>query len=97
MYIHCFAFRWKPGVTEDQMDRAETEIKKLRGQIPGLLETYVGRNISPRGQGYTFGGVMKFADKASFPGSGNDTITAWPSATKNKNAPPVGEAYAKGP
>jgi hypothetical protein len=65
MYIHCFAFRWKPGVTDDEIDRAATEIKKLQGQIPGLLETYVGRNISPRGRGYTFGGVMKFADKAS--------------------------------
>lgn len=65
MYIHCFAFRWKPGVTEEQIDRAAVEIQKLQGQIPGLLETYVGRNISPRGQGYAFGGVMKFADKAS--------------------------------
>jgi hypothetical protein len=65
MYIHCFAFRWKPGVTEDQIAHAAAEIKKLQGQIPGLLETYVGQNISPRRQGYTFGGVMKFADKAS--------------------------------
>lgn len=65
MYIHCFAFRWKPGVTEEQIDHAAMEIQKLQGQIPGLLETHAGRNISPRGQGYTFGGVMKFADKAS--------------------------------
>jgi hypothetical protein len=65
MYIHCFAFRWKPGVNEEQIDRAAAEIQKLQGQIPGLLETHVGRNISPRGEGYTFGGVMKFTDKAS--------------------------------
>jgi hypothetical protein len=65
MYIHCFAFRWKPGVTEERIDRAAAEIQNLQGQIPGLLETYVGRNISPQGQGYTFGGVMKFADKVS--------------------------------
>lgn len=48
------------------MERTAREIQNLQGQIPGLLETCVGRNESPRGQGYTFGGVMKFADKASF-------------------------------
>lgn len=58
-----FVFRWKPGVTPEQVQRAKSEIRALQGQIPGLLETAVGVNISPRGQGYEFGGVMKFADK----------------------------------
>jgi len=66
MYIHCFAFRWKRGVTNEQIERAASEISALRGQIPGLLEVYVGQNESPRSQGYAFGGVTKFADKASF-------------------------------
>jgi antibiotic biosynthesis monooxygenase (ABM) superfamily enzyme len=65
MYIHTFAFRWRPGVTEAQKQRAKTEILALQGQIPGLLETHAGPNISSRGQGYEFGGAMKFADKAS--------------------------------
>ena len=65
MYIHAFAFRWKPDVSESQKDHAMLEIKKLQGQIPGLLETYVGKNISPRGQKYELGGVMKFSDKAA--------------------------------
>jgi len=65
MYIHMFAFRWKPGVTEEQKERVMAEIRGLQGRIPGLLETAVGVNISPRGQGYELGGVMKFADKAS--------------------------------
>jgi len=65
MYVHMFAFRWKPGVTEQQKQRAVSEIHGLQGQIPGLLETAVGVNISPRGQGYELGGFMKFADKAS--------------------------------
>jgi len=42
-----FAFRWKPGVTEDQKQRVISEIRGLQGQIPGLLETYVGKNSSP--------------------------------------------------
>lgn len=66
MYIHCFAFRWKPGVTEEQMDRAATEIQNLQGKIPGILEVHVGRNNSPRSQGYAFGGVMKFPGRTSF-------------------------------
>ena len=65
MYVHMFAFRWKPGVTQEQKSRVIEGIRELQGQIPGLLETAVGANISPRGQGYELGGVMRFADKAS--------------------------------
>jgi hypothetical protein len=42
-----------------------TEIRKLQGQIPGLVETSVGVNVSPRSQGYELGGVMKFTDQAA--------------------------------
>ena len=65
MIIHMFAFRWKAGVTEDQKQSAITEIRKLQGQIPGLVETSVGVNTSPRGQGYELGGVMKFEDQSA--------------------------------
>ena len=65
MYIHIFAFRWKPGITEEKKEHVISEIRKLQGEIPGLLETYVGKNTSPRGGGYELGGVMKFLDQAS--------------------------------
>jgi Stress responsive A/B Barrel Domain len=65
MVIHSFVFRWKAGVTAEQKLRAQTEIRALQGQIPGLLETYVGVNFSPRAQGYELGGVMKFTDRAA--------------------------------
>jgi Stress responsive A/B Barrel Domain len=65
MYIHLFAFRFKAGVTEEQKERVVTEIGKLRREIPQMLEAWVGKNDSPRGQGYELGGVMKFADKAA--------------------------------
>jgi Stress responsive A/B Barrel Domain len=74
MYIHVFAFRWRSGVTEDQKQRAISEIRQLQGQIPGLLETYVGKNISPRGQGYELGGVMKFADRESLDAYGSHPV-----------------------
>ena len=66
MVIHTFSFRWKPGVTQEQKEHVVREIQALQGQIPGLVETLVGHNISPRSQGYELGGVMKFADRAVF-------------------------------
>jgi stress responsive alpha/beta barrel protein len=66
MVIHTFAFRWNPGVTSEQKERVIREIQALQGQIPGLTETLVGHNISPRSQGYELGGIMKFADRPSF-------------------------------
>ena len=63
--FHVFAFRWKPDASEAQKDNAAREIAAFQGQIPGLLQTHVGPNISPRGKGYTFGGIMQFKDKAA--------------------------------
>lgn len=63
MIIHTFAFRWNPGVTEDDKLRVIAEIRKLQEQIPGLAETMVGVNFSPRSQGYELGGVMKFTSR----------------------------------
>lgn len=65
MIIHMFAFRFKLGITEETKTRIVKEIQQLQGQIPGLLETWVGINISPRGAGYELGGAMKFTDKNS--------------------------------
>lgn len=81
MYIHAFAFRWRPGVTGDQKQRVLSEIRQLQGQIPGRMETYVGKNISPRGQGYELGGVMKFADRESLDAYGphpvHQALVSW--------------------
>ncbi|MGC2299492.1 MAG: Dabb family protein [Acidobacteriaceae bacterium] len=65
MVIHTFAFRWKPGVTQEQRQRVIAAIRSLQGRIPGLEETWVGVNFSPRSQGYELGGVMKFADRVA--------------------------------
>jgi Stress responsive A/B Barrel Domain len=62
MYIHTFLFQWKPGVSERDKERAAKSIGAFQGQIPGLLETSYNANQSPRSQGFTHGGVMKFRD-----------------------------------
>ncbi len=64
--VHVFAFQWKPGTTGEQIERARREIAAFQGVIPGLVATHVGANLAERNRGYTFGGVMEFADKASF-------------------------------
>ena len=63
--FHVFAFQWKSGTTDAQKERAKKDILAFQGVIPGLLQTHVGPNISPRGKGYTFGGIMQFKDEAS--------------------------------
>ena len=65
MFIHMFALRLKAGVTEAQQERMIHEISELENHIPLVLESHVGKNVSPRGQGYAIGGVMKFADQAA--------------------------------
>jgi len=65
MYIHTFLFQWQPSVTGEIKERAAGDIRGLQGQIPGLLETSYGANVSPRSQGFTHGGVMKFRDAAA--------------------------------
>jgi Stress responsive A/B Barrel Domain len=63
MFIHMFAFRLKAGVSEAQQDRMIREISTLQDHIPSVLESHVGKNVSPRGQDFVIGGVMKFADQ----------------------------------
>jgi len=65
MFIHIFGFRWKPQATDADKARVAGEILAFRSVIPGLIEVHVGPNLSPRGQGYTFAGMMKFTDKAA--------------------------------
>lgn len=65
MFIHIFGFRWKAEATDADKARAIRDILAFRGQVPGLNEVHVGHNVSPRGQRYTFAGLMTFVDKAA--------------------------------
>jgi hypothetical protein len=65
MMIHAFLFQWKPQATEADKQHAAERIRGLQGQIPGLVETSYSANTSPRSQGFTHGGVMKFRDAAA--------------------------------
>jgi hypothetical protein len=65
LFIHIFGFRWKAEATEAHKDWAVAEIRAFQGVIPGLIDVAVGENLSPRGQGYTFAGLMRFEDRAA--------------------------------
>jgi hypothetical protein len=63
MFIHIFGFKWRPAATEADKGRARNEILAVRGVIPGLAAVNVGPNLSPRGQGYEFVGLMTFTSR----------------------------------
>jgi hypothetical protein len=63
MFIHIFGFRWQPAATAADKTRARKEILAFRNTIPGLVGVNVGPNLSPRGQGYEFAGLMTFTNK----------------------------------
>ena len=66
MFVHIFGFRWADAATEEDKARARKEILAFRGAIPGLSAVHVGPNVSPRGQGYEFAGLMTFSDRDAF-------------------------------
>jgi hypothetical protein len=66
MFVHIFGFRWVAVATEEDKARARKEILSFRNAIPGLHGVHVGPNVSPRGQGYEFAGLMTFSDRAAF-------------------------------
>jgi antibiotic biosynthesis monooxygenase (ABM) superfamily enzyme len=79
--FHVFAFQWKPGTSQEHKDKAKKDIEAFQGVIPGLLQTNVGENISPRAKGYTFGGIMQFKDEPSlsayFQHPAHQALLAW--------------------
>ena len=65
MFIHIFGFRWKENATAEHKARASREITAFSSKVPGLIDVAVGENVSPRGRGYAFAGLMRFTDRAA--------------------------------
>ena len=64
---HIVLIKVRPGVEENEVQRAVDGIAALQGQIPGLLSFSGGPNTSPEARtlGFTHGFVMDFADAAA--------------------------------
>jgi hypothetical protein len=80
---HIALFKFKDGVTEEQIDQAFEQLLDLSEEIPGIENFVSGANSSPEGlnQGYTHGFVMVFTDAAA-----RDGYLAHPEHEKVKEA-----------
>ena len=81
MIIHTFHLRFKPQITPDQVERVLTDVRAFQGQVPGLLETYIGHNFARLSNGFTVGASMKFTDRAALeaylPSPIHQQLLAW--------------------
>jgi len=64
---HIALFKFKPEVTEDQIDDIFDQILNATEEIPGIEDYVSGVDSSPEGltQGYTHGFIMTLTDAAA--------------------------------
>ncbi len=65
MVTHVVLFKWKEGTDPKAIAQVKQELQALRGKIPGIVDVRLGDNFSARAQGFHFGVVMRFTDRAS--------------------------------
>jgi antibiotic biosynthesis monooxygenase (ABM) superfamily enzyme len=63
MIDHIVLLQPKPEKTEEEINTILSHVRDLQQQIPGIIETQAGKNLSANQQGYTYGFVMRFVDK----------------------------------
>jgi hypothetical protein len=62
MIYHLGGFKFKPEATQEQIDHAFSELRKMVGQIPGLLKIEHGPHVSDEGldEGLEYVFLMQF-------------------------------------
>ena len=70
MVEHIVLFWWTAEASQEAMDSAVTELRKLKGKIPGIVDLSCGANFSDRAKGYTHGLVVRFTDRSALAGYG---------------------------
>ena len=65
MIEHIVLFRWTDAATPEAKANVMTELRKLKGKIPGIVDLTCGENFSDRSKGYTHGLVVRFTDRAA--------------------------------
>ena len=58
MHVHVAIFKWKEGVTAEQVDGALQMVRSVWSRIPGLTGLYCGQNSSKWSQGFTHAVVV---------------------------------------
>jgi hypothetical protein len=63
MIEHVVLFRWQENASQEAIDTAVLELRKLKNRIPGIVDLSCGTNFSARAKGYTHGLVVRFTDR----------------------------------
>jgi hypothetical protein len=62
MITHVVLLNPKTEISADEITRVLDHVRGLHEEIPGIVETRAGKNLSANNQGYTYGFVMRFVD-----------------------------------
>jgi hypothetical protein len=65
MIEHIVLFRWTEEASQEAMDNAIAELRKLNGKIPGIMDLSCGANFSDRAKGYTHGLAVRLVDRSA--------------------------------
>jgi hypothetical protein len=65
MVEHIVLFRWTEEASQEAIDDAVAEMRKLKDKIPSIVDLSCGANFSDRAKGYTHGLVVRLADRSA--------------------------------
>jgi hypothetical protein len=65
MIEHIVLFRWTNEATPEAINTVLSELRKLKGKIPGIVDLSCGANFSDRAKDYTHGLVVRFTDRSA--------------------------------
>ncbi len=65
MVEHVVLIKWKEGADPHAISAALEGLKRLRHQIPGIVDLSCGENFCIRSQGFQCGLVVRFQDRAA--------------------------------
>jgi len=61
--LHIVLFKWKPDVSDAQIEEVRKALLALGDAVPGILSAECGPNLSQRSQGYQTVLVVRFKDR----------------------------------
>jgi hypothetical protein len=65
MIEHLVLFQWTADASPEAIAHVVTELRALKGQIPGVVDLTCGTNFSSRSQGYTHALTVRLTDSAA--------------------------------
>lgn len=63
MVVHIALFRWRKEFTGADIDAVMADIKRLKEEIPEVIDLHAGVNFGPYNEGYTHAVVVTLKDR----------------------------------